>query len=514
MAAPNTIDSNVSELRIAKELTPGVLPGSPIWYLKDANTYSDFGGEVVTITRNPINASRQRKKGGKVDESAAGGFNTDVTQTNINDVLDGFLFAAYRLKAEFGGASQITNVDGTTEDYDAASGLTVFEIGDLVFASGFTNAENNGLKRVTGVTATALTVAEDLVDETPPAAAKLVAVGFQFGAGNLDVTAAAGGNYPTYDVTTKDATELGLIPGEWIWVGGDITDGDFTNVANNGFKRVRSVTATTITIDKSDSALVAEASTTETIQIFFGRVLKNETGTLIVKNTYQLERTLGAPDAAQPTEIQAQYEIGCAANELVLNTRTADKLNADMSFIGLREERIDGPTALKTGTRPAMVESDMFNTSSDMKRIALTVMTAGDEDPAPLFAYVLDFTLTINNNASVSKAVGVVGGFDIAVGDFEVGGDITAYFVTTDAADSINDVDNVSFDFHLFRNNAGMSFDVPVLVLGDGRPNVEKDTSITIPLSMEAADGSIVDASLDHTLLVSYYDYLPDAADT
>lgn len=512
MALVNKIDSNSTGLRVAEELGAiGVLTGSEVWTPYEPNSYSEFGAEIVTVARSPINANRKRKKGAKVDKNAAFGFNTDLTQTNVADLLQGFFFADLRRKGE----ETPTNVDGTAEEFDVAE-TAGFRVNDLVFAAGFDNAENNGLHVVTAVTLdTSIQVSgSDLVDDASPSGT-LVVVGHQFGAGDLDVTAGSGGNFPTFTTTTKDLTELGLVPGEFIFVGGDSASLGFANSENNGFKRVKSIAANTLTIDKSDSALATEASTTETVQVFFGRVLKDETGTSIVRRTYQAERQMGAPDDASPSQIQAQYEVGCVANELTLNVETAELINADLSFIGIDEDTVDGATSLKAGTRPDLVESDAFNSSSDLKRNVLSVVsTSGDEDPTPLFAFVQNFNVTINNQASINKAVGRDGGFDISVGDFEVGGQFTAYFADITAVDSVNNVDSISYDFHLVRNNAGISVDFPLITLGDGRPNVEKDEPVLIPLENLAAVGTAVDPNYDHTLLMSFYDYLPTAADS
>ncbi|RQM43774.1 hypothetical protein EHZ19_32430, partial [Paraburkholderia bannensis] len=115
-----------------------------------------------------------------------------------------------------------------------------------------------------------------------------------FGAAEMDIDVS--GSYPRLlrGSGTKDLTTLGLIPGEWVFIGGDATATKFTNAANNGFARVRAVAATYIEFDKTAGTMVAETGTAKTIQLFYGNVIKNERdANLIKRRTYQLERTLG-----------------------------------------------------------------------------------------------------------------------------------------------------------------------------------------------------------------------------
>lgn len=512
MVARNKIDSNDTGLSIAEEVELGKLDPNPAnvnWYGLEPNGYDDFGGELTLLARNPINASRQRKKGAITDLDASGGFNQDFTQINTQNVLQGVMFADYREKPTF-AIDTVTATGFTTAD--DITGV----IGNmLMYASGFSTPANNGLHVVSAAASGEISAPGLTAEALAPIGAKLILVGFRTAAGDLDVTVTGGA--VNLSTTAFDLTRLNLIPGEWFYIGGDLTANQFTTVANNGFKRAVSITAHNIRIDQSVAiGMATEANSAKLVDIFIpARVLKNELEELIKRRSYQLERRLGVPDTAS-TNRQAEYLIGAVPDQFKLNTEMADKLNADISFVAIDNDQRTQTQGVKAGNRVPLVESDLFNTSTDIVAMRLSVYDSANAAPTALFGYLTSFNLTINNNLSVNKAVAILGGFDITAGMFEVSAEAEAYFSTVEAVQAVRQNANVQMFMAFVKNNgsnmAGFIIDIPLIALGNARLNVEQNEPIKLPLTIDAATAALLNPALDHTLFWSFFDYLPNAA--
>lgn len=514
MTLKRTIDSNISETRFSEETSFGVANGSAVWELVEVNSFGEARGQFAKVARNPIASDRQRKKGVTVDLDVTAGWNTDLTQYNMQNLLQGLFFASARKKTTFGGAGQLVSVNSSNQ-FTAASGLTAFAVGDLVLLHLGTQVAGNSNRvlRVTAVTGTLLTVAETLVAETLPTTAYLEKVGVRTGAGDLDVNAA--GAFPVITSTTLNFVTLGLVPGEHIWIGGDAALTQFSTAANNCLARVRSVSANSITLDKaSKGAMVTEANTTQTVEIYTGRVLKNEQLDLQVRRTYQIERNLGAPDDASPSQQQFEYFTGCVFNEATLNLNTAEKITIDVSMIGADQEFRAAGVGAKAGTRPAIENADGQNTSTDLKRVRLAKVVSGDEAPTALFAFFPQASITINNGVEPLKALTRLGAFDMSAGDFMVTASVQGYFSSVDAISAVRNNDTLTLDIMEFRNGQGWVIDLPLVTAGDGSVNIEKDKPMMIPLTLEAASGEEIDSNLDYTCCMTFLNGLPTLAST
>lgn len=501
----NTIDSNIVGLAYATEVldNPKTLPSSTVWNVLEPNSYSDFGGQLSTVARNPINANRQNKKGTPTDFEASGGFAIDKTATNLLDMLQGFFFADMQEKPKTKplNGTQVTVTGVTSTAFTAAAGLGAFRAGHIVKPSGFGLANNNNLRVLTNASGTTLTTTGLSAETTPPANAEIEVVGFQFTAGDATLTVANG--ELTLGATTQNLTQFNLEVGEWIYIGGDATATRPTT-SPTGWARVKSISAVAIIFDKVSSSFVSDTLSGKTLQIFFGNFLRNRTGSAIKRRTYQFERTLGS-DA---NGVQAEYLKGAVPNTFTLNVPLTDKLTADLGFIAMEVEDRPGSLGLKAGTRvPAVAGDSAYNTTASMARVKLSELSPGTLEPTGLFAYLSNGSIAINNNASFAKAVGTLGAIDVNVGNFAVSGEATAYFQTLAAKTAVRLNADVTMDMIFAQLNTGFVFDIPLLSVGNAVVTVTADQAITLPLTLTAAENVN-----QYTLSYTNFPYLPDIA--
>lgn len=504
----NQVDSNITGLSFAEEecmkLLPGVNGADAVWYGCEPNSYPNFGATLKVTPRTPITATRQQKKGSVTDLDAQVAFQSDLTQTNLSRLMQGFFFADIRetgtTKPMNGAAIPVTAVTAADKTFTVA--IAGILAGQIIKASGFGVPTNNGLFTAASDNAGALAVNEATADEAaPPAAAKLEVVGMQFAAGDVSATWAAG----VFSLHSAAGAFGGLgsvIPGQWLFIGGDAAATHYDGF--NGYGRVLTVTANQIVFDKTTFAPAADAGAGKTIQLFTGNVLRSESNPALIKRrTYQFERTLGQ-DAAGT---QSQYGIGCIPNTFTLNFAQGALVTADLAYIACDDEQRTGTDGLKPGTRVSAPGEAAFNTTSDVYMMRLDVEDPANPNPQALFGFASDGKIEINNNIAANKAIGVLGAFDSSSGSFEVTGSITAYFTTVAATQAIRENADAGLYVILAKHNAGIIYDTPLLSLGGGAITVTKDKPITVPITSNAAM-----SQFGHTMLMQIFDYLPTLA--
>jgi hypothetical protein len=334
------------------------------------------------------------------------------------------------------------------------------------------------------------------------------------GDGTMTIAAIIPGTVGNGIVTDEDMTEgswdgdlaggtgvsflsLGVREGEWVFLGGDGATETFGN--NQGYARVDAIANATISFDKTTWDVEAEAAGSLTVRLFTGSFLQNEADPdLIYTHYYQFERTFAAGGY--------EYLLGSVANELTVNLDLADKITVELGFIAAEQEVRTVAEGRKSGSHVDVLSEDAFNTTSDVYRYRLALVDETDSNPLPFFGYITEGTITINNNVAPVKVIGVMGGIDVSVGNFEVGGEVTALFSDVTAIRAIRQNQSVTVDLIVAKLNHGFVYDVPLATLGGGRPEIELNEPVTLPLEKFGARNA-----KGYTASYTSFDYLPDA---
>lgn len=542
---PKTIDSNKTNLTYAAETSLKVLPGNPTWHPLQPNSYSSFGGDVKTVMREPITGSRQRYKGTVTDLDVKAGINVDMTQNNLTRLLQGFLFAHAHEKAKTapispsGTSKTVTAV--AAGQFTASAAIGTVPTDSILLSKGFANLENNSLTRVTAVAGAVYSVspykggdaeAALVAEAAPPAGASLEVVGIALSG---DVELYVPGSTFNGGVTLQailssaadvDFTTLGLLPGEWVYLGdndddlGDTAATEYNflgtgNVRNRGYCRIASIAAHEMTFDLAIGASgwaqgggtggACSIPANGFVSLYFGTVIRNEPAIAnIIRTTYTLQRYLGQNDSDAD---QLEYISGAIPNELTLNAPSNNKVTADLSFVGM--DTLQESEAALAGTYEAETNEPAINTAQDLYAAFLYIVdaTKSASAKAPLFGFATDEKLVVNNNTKPNKALGVVGAIEGSVGNFDVSGTLTCYFDDIAALQAVRNNSDVGLSNIFAAKNSGFIFDLPLLTVSSPGAKVEKDKPIMVDISQNAAPGA-----LDFTLLFNSFAYLPDAA--
>lgn len=510
----SSISSSAGRIIMAREASLGVLPGSPQYFDIDVNQPSDdFGPTFNLISRRVVN-QRRRLRGDIASGRVGAGFQIDFTPT-VYERLVGPLFLSTPNTQPNKGTVFDTGlaVTGTGYDVDTDAATAGWEDGHLLYAENFATAANNGLKEVTGTTGDEVEVSGLTAEASPPNTAVIRAVGIQFGSGELDVVK-TGGQFPTLVIASGslDWTNFNIVPGSWIYIdkARGAASNRFVTAANNGYMRVLSVTATTLTVDTSDGGadlatdMASETGTGLSIRVFLSdRTVDagNESDANFNKFSHFIERQLGIPNpVANPGVIQTEDLFGNVVGDWSISVGAEDKTVMDITLIGSNAAAHTGQGGdLRTtngATILSIAESGFFNNSS---RVVKSIVSRYDETGGvaalgALFQFVTSYELAFSNNAAVLPAVGRTFGFDTNVNGQIADITVDPFFTDIDPRNAISDNDRLQFQIAWERpfngRLVGVLFDFPSCSGGDGKVRQQIDTPMKMPFSLEASESN------------------------
>jgi hypothetical protein len=480
------VKTNNISLQIAVEASLGVLPGSPVWYLLEPNDIGDFGATITTVAREPISANRQRRKGTTTDLDSAASFEADLTRDVFLLLSEGFIFATYQGN-QIGRSSAVS-----TSAYTVAVGPTL-AAGQLVFARGFTNSANNGLKEVTtGATTTSIPIlGGGLVVETPPANALLEVAGWRFAISELSITVSGQDVTITRIAGTVDLTTIGVKVGQLIHVGGLTAGTQFS--AGKGYTRVRTVSATVITGDKPTSTLVTDAGTGDTVDLLFGLFGKNVavSDASFLTRSYTVELALPNLNVEIGPADAYQYAVGNLANEMTINLEVADKATVEFAFVGTNTAVPTTTRATNAATPIQPLQTGAYNTSADVLRLRVQ-----KTDATGLTTCFKSVSLTLGNGVTPEKCIGTLGAVFMNQGLFTVDLEGEILFTSIAVATAVRNNETVTMDTLLKNDDGAIGIDLPSLTLGDGALGFPVNESVTMSLSGQAFQDSFFGTSI------------------
>jgi len=482
--------TNTTVVSYCIEETPGVLPASPVFKSLEVNDISSLGATITTAARNPISTSRGQKKGSVTDLDSAVELPMDLTIDAFLDFSQGVLYSKWYQQPHF----KPTGVTATGYTVPSGGALTQSAI---IFARGFLNSANNGLKLV-GASSTAGEIkTSGLTTETsPPAAAEVDLVGFQGASGDLKIDAS--GNLTS---TTLNFTTLGLQVGQYISIGGSDTNTYFATAADKGEARVRLIEANKITLDNKMTTFVADTGVGKTIQIYIGSFLRDVpvNSANFITETYTFEATY-ANLGDDSDETWYEYPKGNYANSFTYSWPGQSLATISTSFVGL-----DTPAATQTRVTATYLtpsKTTAFNTTSDFTRLRVTKY---DETGLTTFFDSLD--LTINNNVASRKVIGVLGAAFVNVGSLEITGSTNVIFTDPRVIAAVRGNETVSLDFSTRNSDGAIHYNIPAMTLGGADKSFPRNESITLAISSNA----IEDTFFGFSIGITHYPYLPAA---
>lgn len=500
------VNTNNTSLRFCTESSIGT-PATSGWRIAEFNSIGAYGAEITTVVRRPISADRGRKKGTVTDLDSTAEFETDLTMDAFTDFAEGFVFAEFAnkefdLKAS-GGILPPPAASSSAYTIGSASALLAGKIqwatgsyATLVYAKGYTNAGNNGLKPVTADTATSgtsITVGSGLTAETPPKNATLQIAGVRvLDDQDLTLTVTSGtATLVSASAITNWAT-LGLRAGMFIHIGGvDTTTGAVQNglgaggTTSYGYARITSISGATINLDKLSSTLSTQTGPASGSQdILFGRFLRNvpvgsnSDDNLYLDRTYQMEVTYDNLGTAGADEYE--YSVGNYVNEMSLNIPLTEKATINYSMIGTNTEpvtatRKTGPSTVDGCVSP--LRTTAFNTSSDVASITTDVISLASN------VCFKSLTLTLNNSVSPEKCIGTLGATFMNSGLFEVNLEGQMLFTDKSIVNAIRNNTTVTFTTILRNQDGAIAFDMPELTLSGGGREFPVDQSVLVNIT-------------------------------
>lgn len=424
------------------EVTRGVTPANPA--LRRLRVTAPELTMTPSLSESEeLNSHRQSVDFTMDGLDVGGSLGLELSYGNADDWVEAAMCGTWARKANGAIASC------TTSAFTVAN-ATSFKKGMVVRVSGMATPANNGLF-VLGADGSGGTVAiAGLTAEgTAPAAATMTCIGFQGASGDMS----ANGSSLRLTITSTSGvwTDLGLVAGEWVKIGGTAVGNQFNTAATNGWARIASITATILTFDIVPPGFATDAGTGKSIRLTFGdRLIPG-----VVRRSFTVQNRINDTSPVIYHNTRGQ-EAG------VLNFEFAPRTKAKASLTLMGDDG-DYAGAIAGQTDVAAPTNDVMNTGADMGRVAIDGVVAGSNGDD----FIRQLSLSIDNRMRNREALGRRGYAGRGLGKVAIGGQVDLYLGNKAALDKA--ILNSDFQMDWRISDAGtrtMLFDIPAFKFG------------------------------------------------
>ena len=496
----------------------------------EINSVSNFGANISTVTRNPIDANRQRLKGSITTLESSFNVEHDLTMDTFEDFIGNFLYSRvhndnldFKITA-VGSSNELTvepinssTITDETRNY-FKGGTNVYRT--LVKISGLANNSLNKEYFVqSDMSGNVIEVLESRnpinssSDLTSKSLIQFAGFGIRAPSVNDKVSDISINNGILSFTLNDDINPVlaGKVKiGQFVCFGSSVgqstvsLESGFIHNGNKitGLGRLKSIDDKTYSFDKLDTSFKGISGTLgldANLDIYFGKYVKN----VPVDNADYLEESFvfeaEFPKLGNSNETMYQYSRGNYCSQMTFNLPLADKATMNLEFMGTDtddpvETRISGPADVSENFR-----RQPFNTTSDIAKIRIQ-----DIDNEGLSTYFKSLTLTLNNNVSAENVLGKLGAQFLNLGNLEVGISAQMHFTHSKVIDNIRSNGTVSLDFALKNNDGGIVVDIPAMVISGGNRDFPENETVLI--NVEGM--SFADPVLNSSMNVSTFAFL------
>ncbi len=391
------------------------------------------------------------------------------------------------LRSNDGTADSVITDIGTTTDTITVLTGTSFVIGHLVRTTGFATSGNNQIARVTtgGATSLVCSGAGYVAEVAPPATARVKVVGFAGVSG--DITATASG----LASTALDFTTLGLVPGQWIKVGGTADVSTFAFLVTAGAAarakarmRVTSVTAHAIVCDNLPTGWTTDTGTSKLIKVWFGDQIRN--------GVTQISQTIekGFLGQTTPTYIA---QPGMVVNQWSMNITPKQIITGSTAYTGMSGTVSTTTLDASPDPSPSQALYPQFAGSINVGQIS--------ENGVGLSApnWCTAFSIQLSNNLGIVESIDGLGPQDMVGQECTITGTAKTIFGDSSILNRFFAGTPTAFNCVMQKGNQMVILQAPFVTLNsDGSPNATgKNTIIEVSYGWAASkDEALTQAML------------------